>query len=69
MGKKVRASERAHSNDNSKDLVPHVGTSLPVLPTAWGVTMTSFSYVIQMQHYCKFPELINLCCVRLIVSN
>ena len=43
MGKKVRAGERAHSNDKSKDLVPRVGTSLPVLHTAWGVTLTSFS--------------------------
>ena len=34
MRKRVRASERAHSNDKSKDLVPHVGTSLPVLHTA-----------------------------------
>ena len=43
MGKKVGAGERAHSDDNSKDLVPRVGTSLPVLHTAWGATMTSFS--------------------------
>lgn len=43
MRKRVRANERACSNDNSKNLVPQVGTSLPVLNTACDITKASFS--------------------------